>query len=112
MRLFARIVALVLAGVPSGVTASLCEYGSRLGTQGGMAVAVTRARVHAGFDSEAVVKGHDAPGTNIDRSNPGAGWFGVEAKDTVGPTRDIAVEVSPLRPDCSGGHDFIESKKS
>ncbi|MGA8437392.1 MAG: hypothetical protein WB762_13230 [Candidatus Sulfotelmatobacter sp.] len=49
---------------------------------------------------------------NVDRYDRMASWFDVEVTDTVAPTKDIVVDVSPIRPDCSGGHEFIESKKS
>jgi len=38
------------------------------------------------------------------------GLFDVEVTDAVKETRNITLDVSPIRPDCTGGHDFIESK--
>ena len=40
------------------------------------------------------------------------GVFDVEVTDKVKSTDRITIDVSPIRPDCSGGHEFIENKKS
>jgi hypothetical protein len=40
------------------------------------------------------------------------GDFDIEVTDARKATNSITIDVSPVQPDCSGGHEFIESKKS
>jgi len=37
-------------------------------------------------------------------------WFDVEVTDAVKATESIAIDVSPINPDCTGGHEFIEKE--
>jgi hypothetical protein len=38
------------------------------------------------------------------------GWFDVEVTDSVKATKSITIDVSPVHPDCTGGHEFIVTK--
>jgi hypothetical protein len=38
-------------------------------------------------------------------------WFDVEVKDLPKLTESVTVDVSPVLPDCTGGHEFIISTK-
>jgi hypothetical protein len=37
-------------------------------------------------------------------------WFDVEVIDAMSKTDRIIVDVSPVAPDCTGGHKFIEKR--
>jgi hypothetical protein len=39
-----------------------------------------------------------------------SGWFDVEITDVVKPTAAVTLDVSPISPDSTGGHAFIERK--
>jgi len=42
----------------------------------------------------------------------GDGWFDVEITQTVPPTEEVLIDMSPIFPDCTGGHQFwVYSKK-
>jgi hypothetical protein len=34
-------------------------------------------------------------------------WFEVEVKGPPSPKESVMIDISPIRPDCSGGHEFI-----
>jgi hypothetical protein len=38
------------------------------------------------------------------------GRFDVEVTDSVRITKNVTIDVSPIAPDCTGGHEFIETK--
>ena len=43
----------------------------------------------------------------IDWPSESAGWFDVEIKKLPRPTTSVKIDVSPVYPDCTGGHEFI-----
>jgi hypothetical protein len=38
------------------------------------------------------------------------GFFEIEITDKVQATRSITIDMSPIHPDCTGGHEFLETK--
>lgn len=41
-----------------------------------------------------------------------AGWFDVEITNQVPPTERMTIDISPVSPDCSGGHQIeVEARK-
>lgn len=40
-----------------------------------------------------------------------AGRFDVEVKGLPNPKESVLIDVSPIEPDCTGGHEFIVSVK-
>ncbi len=67
---------------------------------------------HGAFDFGAIPNGHYSLAIEVKNSDRMGAWFDVEVTDVVKPTREIVVDVSPIHPDCTGGHEFIENKKS
>lgn len=43
----------------------------------------------------------------IDWPSESAGWFDVEIKKLPRLTTSVKIDVSPVYPDCTGGHEFI-----
>ena len=43
----------------------------------------------------------------IDWPSEYAEWFDVEIKKLPKPTTSVKIDVSPVYPDCTGGHEFI-----
>jgi hypothetical protein len=39
------------------------------------------------------------------------GWFDVEVKARVPETEAVLIDISPVFPDCKGGHEFIVRDK-
>jgi hypothetical protein len=72
-------------------------------------VARTRTDSKGWFDFGTVPRGRY---TLIVRSGELSDWFDVEVTPTVPATDYVKVDVSPNRPDCTGGHEFIVRKKS
>jgi hypothetical protein len=96
----------------SGATLTLSECRSQVAPQARKTVVVIQADPHGALDFGAVAGDHDSRVINVDRSDRMACWFEVEVTDSIAPGKDTVVSVSPIRPDCSGGHEFIERKKS
>jgi hypothetical protein len=90
----------------SDATLTLYEYGSLDRKK----VAVVKTDGHGSFDFGAIPKGHYS--LSIDLKDPSrmGDRFDVEVTDGVKATKDIVIDVSPISPDCKGGHEFIESK--
>jgi len=93
-------------------TLTLYEYRPQVELKGLKAVAATKTNSDGEFDFGTVAKGHYSLLIDVAHSHRLGGWFDVEVTDKVAPTKNIVVDVSPIRPDCTGGHEFIESKKS
>jgi hypothetical protein len=96
----------------SDATLTLYEYGSLARVEDWRKVSVIKADSHGNFDFGAIPKGHYSLAIDVKDSDRMGGWFDVEVTDAVKPTKDIVVDVSPIAPDCTGGHEFIENKKS
>jgi len=93
-------------------TLVLYEYRSSAKAEDLKQLAVVKAGSHGDFDFGAIPNGHYSLAINVKDSDRMGGWFDVEVSDTVKPTKEIMVYVSPIHPDCTGGHEFIENKKS
>jgi len=96
----------------SDATLTLYEYRSLAKVEDRKKVAVIKTDSHGRFDFGAIPNGHYSLAIDVKDSDRMGGWFDVEVNDTVTPTKDIVVDVSPIHPDCTGGHEFIENKKS
>jgi hypothetical protein len=47
----------------------------------------------------------------IDWPGIDGGFFDVEIKNLVAKTASVMIDVSPVDPDCEGGHEFIVPSK-
>jgi len=96
----------------SEATLTLYEYRPLAKVEDRKKIAVIKTDSHGNFDFGAVPKGHYSLDIGVKDSDRMGGWFDVEVTDTVKPTNNIVIDVSPIAPDCTGGHEFIENKKS
>ncbi len=92
------------------VTLTLYEYRSPRKIADLKKIAVVKTGAKGNFDFGKVDVGHDY--LHIDAKDSGAmeDWFEVEVTDRLRPTLSIVIDISPVHPDCTGGHDFIETK--
>ena len=67
---------------------------------------------HGNFDFGSIAKGHYVLVIRVKNPDLMGAVLEVEVTDEVKATDSILIDVSPLKPDCSGGHEFIENKKS
>ena len=95
--------------VSSG-TLTLYEYRSPAKVSELKKVAVVRSDSHGNFDFGKLPIGHYYLNIESRRSDALNDWFEVEVNETVKPTDNVLIDISPIRPDCSGGHEFIENK--
>jgi hypothetical protein len=65
---------------------------------------------HGDFDFGSIPKGHYFLNIIVRKSDRLGGLFEVEVTDAVKATKNITIDVSPIHPDCKGGHEFIETK--
>jgi len=92
-----------------GATLTLYEY--RSPAKGELRkVAVANADSHGRFDFGPVPKGHYFLDIQVRGSDRMGGVFDVEVTDAVKTTKNVTIDVSPVMPDCTGGHEFIETK--
>jgi hypothetical protein len=96
----------------SSATLTLYEYGALVKVEDRKKVAMINTDSHGNFDFGAIPSGHYSLAIDVKDSDRMGGWFDVEVTDKVKPTKEILVDVSPIHPDCTGGHEFIENKKS
>jgi hypothetical protein len=94
----------------SDATLTLYEYRSPAKISELKKIAAVQTDSHGEFDFGKVPVGHyylniDSKGSDILKD-----WFEVEITENVKPTDSILIDISPIRPDCSGGHEFIERK--
>jgi len=73
-------------------------------------IAVVKTDKEGSFDFGSIPKGHYSLHIEVQNSDEMGGWFDVEVTDGVRATKTITIDVSPIHPDCSGGHEFIETK--
>jgi hypothetical protein len=94
----------------ANATLTLYEYRSPARPADLKSIAVVKTDANGNFDFGKVNVGHYY--LHMDAKNSGAmeDWFEVEVTDRVRPTRSILIDISPVHPDCTGGHDFIETK--
>lgn len=72
-------------------------------------VKITKTDVNGYFDF-----GEITPGLYtlvIDDNELGDQWFDVEIKQQAKQTRSVTIDVSPVFPDCTGGHEFIQVRR-
>ena len=69
--------------------------------------ASTRTDSDGKFDFGALPKGQYSLKINVNGSE--VDWFDVDVTD-VKPTQSVLIDVSPVSPDCTGGHELIEKK--
>jgi len=73
-------------------------------------VAVVKTDSRGNFDFGSIPKGHYTLDIDTNTSDRMGGLFDVELTDAVRTTKNIMIDVSPINPDCKGGHEFIETK--
>ena len=90
-------------------TLTLYEYSSARFEDLKKVVSVTTDR-HGDFDFGPIPKGHYSLKIIVKDSDRLGGLFEVEVTDAAQTTKNITIDVSPIHPDCKGGHEFIETK--
>jgi hypothetical protein len=90
-------------------TLTLYEYRSSRLDELKKVSSVTTDR-HGNFDFGSIPKGHYFLNIVVKGSDRLGGLFEVEVTDAVRTTKNITIDVSPIHPDCKGGHEFIETK--
>jgi len=73
-------------------------------------VAVVTTDRHGDFDFGSIPKGHYFLNIVVKDSDRLGGLFEVEVTDAVKATQNVVIDISPINPDCKGGHEFIETK--
>jgi len=71
-------------------------------------IATARTDSHGRFDFGILPAGHYLLEIAINGS--GVDWFDVEITTKIKATESVLIDISPVAPDCSGGHEFIEKK--
>jgi hypothetical protein len=72
--------------------------------------AVIKTDARGNFDFGPIPQGHYYLEIRVGGSDRTGGLFDVEVTDAVKPTKNVTIDVSPVSPDCTGGHEFIETK--
>lgn len=72
-------------------------------------VKTIRADDHGRFDFGTVPAGHYM--LFIDGGGNLSDWFDVEIRSLPHPTDYVTIDISPVSPDCSGGHMFVVKTK-
>ena len=78
-------------------------------------IAVIKTDSLGNFDFGTVPSGHyslaivvkDSKGSDVMDD-----WFDVEITDKARSTESVLIDISPVAPDCTGGHEFIEKKNT
>jgi hypothetical protein len=92
--------------VRSNVTLHLYEYRWPLHNRSEMPfVKSVKTDDHGQFDFGELPIGHYT--LVIDWPSEYAEWFNVEITRLPKPTTSVKIDVSPVYPDCTGGHEFI-----
>ena len=73
-------------------------------------IAAVRTDARGQFDFGKLAIGHYILHVASKSSKALDDWFAVEITERVKPTDRILIDISPIHPDCSGGHEFIEKK--
>jgi hypothetical protein len=92
-----------------GATLTLYEYRST-GFEELKEVAAVTTDSHGDFDFGSIPKGHYFLNIVVKDSDRLGGLFEVEVTDAVKATKNVTIDVSPIHPDCKGGHEFFETK--
>lgn len=90
-------------------TLTLYEYRSARPEERRKVAVVNTDRIGS-FDFGPIAEGHYSLVIQVKDSDRMGGWFDVEVTGTVRATKSITIDVSPIHPDCTGGHEFIETK--
>jgi hypothetical protein len=92
--------------VRGDVKLRLYEYRSPLRDRREMPfVKAVKTDEHGRFDFGELPRGHYT--LVIDWPSEYAEWFDVEITNLPTPTTSVRIDVSPVYPDCTGGHEFI-----
>jgi hypothetical protein len=91
-------------------TLTLYEYRSSAKLEDLKKAAVIDTDSHGDFDFGEIPKGHYSLDISVKSSDRMGGRFDVEVTDSVRTTKNVTIDVSPIAPDCTGGHEFIETK--
>jgi len=84
----------------------LYEYGDTRIVSDGLAIKSVVTDADGKFDFGAVKAGHYT--LRIDEEKwSHSDFFDVEVKGPPNPKETEVVDISPISPDCSGGHEFI-----
>jgi hypothetical protein len=73
-------------------------------------LAIVKTNRDGSFDFGRIPNGHYTLVVGVKDSDRMGAWFDVEVTNAVRSTKKIALDVSPIQPDCTGGNEFIESK--
>ena len=73
-------------------------------------IATVTVDAHGNFDFGQIPKGHYVLTVKVKNPDLMGGFFEIEVTDTVKATKSITIDVSPIHPDCTGGHEFVETK--
>jgi hypothetical protein len=73
-------------------------------------VAALQAAAHRNFDFGSVPNRHYSLSIEVKDSARMGGFFDVEVTDAAKNTKHVRIDVSPIQPDCTSGHEFIETK--
>jgi hypothetical protein len=93
-----------------GATLTLYEYHSPANKESLRRAAVTTTDSHGRFDFGSVPQGHYSLDVTVKDSDVMGALFDLEVTDKVKATETILLDASPIEPDCTGGHEFIEKK--
>jgi len=91
--------------VLGSVVLSLYTYKSPRGTQ---PLKFTKTSQDGSFDFGALPNGHY---TLYIQAPWGADRYDVQIAQLADPTESVLIDVSPIYPDCKGGHEFIANTK-
>jgi len=94
----------------SNATLTLYEYQFPARLEDRKRIAVVKTDKRGNFDFGSIPKGHYSLVISVKDSDKMGGWFDVEVTDAVKATKSITLDVSPVSPDCTGGHEFNETK--
>jgi hypothetical protein len=95
----------------TNATLTLYEYRSPAKIADLKRIVVVKTDAGGDFDFGKVEIGHYYLHVGAKDSGSMEDWFEVEVTDKVRPTEAILIDISPIHPDCTGGHEFIEKKK-
>ena len=73
-------------------------------------IATVTADAHGNFDFGQIPNGHYVLTVKAENPSLMGGFFEIEITDKVQTTRSITIDMSPIHPDCTGGHEFLETK--
>jgi hypothetical protein len=94
----------------SDATLTLYDYRSPAKISELKKIAAVQTNSDGAFDFGKLPEGHYYLKIDSNGSSVLQDWFEVEINENVKTTSSILIDISPIRPDCSGGHEFIEKK--